>query len=322
MPLIDLPLADLERYQGSSPCPEDFDQFWNDSLKELDRIDPETKLIFSEFQIAGFECYNLYFKSTFDALIHGVVIKPLHCAKKTPAVLVFHGYSCNIGDWFALLPYAACGMTVLAMDCRGQGGLSVDSGGVKGNTFHGHVIRGVDDEPSKLLYRNIFLDCARLAQIAMSLSWINPAKIGITGASQGGGLALAAAALEKRVSCCAPIFPFLSDYKRIWDMDLDIECYAELRDYFRKHDPLHRQEKHFFTQLGYIDVMNLAKRIRCPVEMHTGLMDRTCPASTQFAIFNRLQSVKNMIVYPDFAHEPLPGSADSVLQFMIRNLQG
>jgi len=30
-----------------------------------------------------------------------------------------------------------------AMDCRGQGGSSEDSGGVKGNTLCGHIIRGL-----------------------------------------------------------------------------------------------------------------------------------------------------------------------------------
>ena len=31
---------------------------------------------------------------------------------------------------------------VAAMDCRGQGGLSEDVGGVKGTTVNGHIIRG------------------------------------------------------------------------------------------------------------------------------------------------------------------------------------
>ena len=48
---------------------------------------------------------------------------------------MFHGYRGNSGDlprlfwgWTDKLGYAAAGFTVAAMDCRGQGGLSEDSG--------------------------------------------------------------------------------------------------------------------------------------------------------------------------------------------------
>lgn len=321
MPLIDLSPAELEQYYGSSPCPENFNSFWRDSLKELAALPADPKLTPAGFQVPGFECLELHFSGVGGAVIHGVVIKPAGTGS-TPAVLVFHGYSCNIGDWFSLLPYAACGMTVLAMDCRGQGGSSTDPGGVKGGTWHGHVVRGVEDAPEKLLFRNIFLDCVRLAEIAGALEWVDSARIGVTGASQGGGLALACAALAPRIRCCVPVFPFLSDYKRIWDMDLDVECYAELRDYFRKRDPLHATEAAFFEKLGYIDVQNLAERIRCPVQMHTALLDRTCPVSTQFAIYNRLRGEREMLIYPDFAHEPLPGCADAGLLFLLKHLRG
>ena len=59
-----------------------------------------------------------------------------------PAVLQFHGYGSNSGDWIDKLPYVAQGMTVAVLDCRGQGGLSEDPGGVPGTTQHGHFIRG------------------------------------------------------------------------------------------------------------------------------------------------------------------------------------
>ena len=91
---------------------------------------------------------------------------PSTCARerrrsRIGAVLMFHGYSGNSGDWSDKLDYVAQGLSVAALDCRGQGGLSEDAGGVKGNTLRGHIIRGLDDEPEKLLFRQIFLDYAR-----------------------------------------------------------------------------------------------------------------------------------------------------------------
>ena len=49
-----------------------------------------------------------------------------------PAVLMFHGYSGSSGDWSDKLGYVALGYTVAALDRRGQGGLSEDSGHVQG----------------------------------------------------------------------------------------------------------------------------------------------------------------------------------------------
>ena len=57
--------------------------------------------------------------------------------------------------------------TVAALDCRGQGGLSEDNGAVQGWTLRGHIIRGLDDAPEKLYYRQMFLDTAQLAKIGV-----------------------------------------------------------------------------------------------------------------------------------------------------------
>jgi cephalosporin-C deacetylase len=44
--------------------------------------------------------------------------------------------------------------------------------------------------------------------------------------------------------------------------------------------------------------------------MAIALMDTVCPPSTQFAAYNRLVAPKSRVLYPDFAHEQLPGWAD------------
>ena len=51
--------------------------------------------------------------------------------------------------------------------------------------------------------------------------------------------------------------------------------------------------------------------------MYTGQMDTICPPSTQFAAYNKITSKKNVIFYPDFGHEGLPGEPDSTFNFMM-----
>lgn len=316
MPLIDMPLEQLKTYMGSSPCPEDMDAYWDEALAEMHAVDPQVELVPADFQTPYADCFDLWFTGVRNARIHAKYLRPKNVAEPHPAVLMFHGYTGNCGDWTDKLGYAAMGFSVFAMDCRGQGGLSQDVGGVVGNTHNGHIIRGLDDSPENLLFRHIFLDTAELARIAMAMSEVDPDRVGVTGASQGGALTIACASLEPKIRKLAPVYPFLCDYRRVWEMDLAKDAYQEIRTYFRMFDPCHEREEAIFERLGYIDLQNLSKRIRGEVMMTVGLMDTICPPSTQFSAYNRITAPKSLVLYPDFGHENLPGLSDKVFAFL------
>ena len=319
MPLLfDMPFEKLKDYQGINPRPADFDVFWDKALAEMHAVDPQIKIIpDEEFQTPFATCSHLWFTGVGGARIHAKLLQPKNPAKKHPAVLQFHGYSGASGAWVEYLGYVAAGFTVAALDCRGQGGLSEDAGGVKGTTHRGQIIRGLDDAPDKLLFRQIFLDTAQLAKIVMEMDDVDESRVGAMGGSQGGGLTLACISLEPRIKRAAPMYPFLSDYRRVWNIDQAKDAYAELRDYFRFFDPQHKREDEIFERLGYIDVQYLAPRIKANVMMGVGLMDTVCPPSTQFAAYNKITSEKSLEVYPDFGHENLPGFWDKAFQFML-----
>ncbi len=316
MPLVDMPLEQLYEYKGRTPRPEDFDAYWERGLVEMAEKDPEPELIPHSLSAPFAECFDLYFTGVGGARIHAKYLRPKTTIAPHPAVLMFHGYSGNSGDWCDKLNYVGLGFSVAAMDCRGQGGQSEDPGGVRGNTLRGHIIRGLDDAADRLLFRQVFLDTAQLARVVMSLPEVDPDRVGVTGGSQGGGLTVACAALEPRIKRAAPVFPFLCDYRRVWEMDLATGAYEELRTFFRSFDPLHEREEEIFTRLGYIDNQYLAPRIRAEVLWPIGLMDTICPPSTQFAAYNRIPSKKRLLIYPDFGHEGLPGCNDRIFEFL------
>lgn len=311
-----MPLAKLKKYQGRNPKPADFDRYWNRALREMRSTDPKLELIRSNFQADCAECFDLYFTGGRGARIHAKYLRPKNIRKPHPAVVMFHGYSDSCGEWNDKLNYVALGFSVAALDCRGQGGLSEDKGGIKGTTYKGHIIRGLDDSPDALLFRQIFLDTAQLAGIVMSMPEVDPKRVGATGGSQGGGLTLACAALEPRIKKAVSHVPFLCDYQRVWEMDLAQGAYEELKTFFRQFDPRHEREDEIFNRLGYVDVQHLAGRIRAETLMITNLMDTTCPPSTQFAAYNKIKARKKMIIHPDFGHEYAPGSYDAAFRFL------
>ncbi len=319
MPLMfDMPLERLKTYEGTNPKPDDFDAFWDARLAETRAMDASVEITPAAFQAPFARCSHLYFTGAGGARVHAKLLQPTAVGGPGPGVVMFHGYSADSGDWTGKLAYVAAGYTVAALDCRGQGGRSEDVGGVAGNTLRGHIIRGLDDTPQKMLFVQIYQDTAQLAGIVMDLPEVDPARVGATGGSQGGGLTLACAALEPRVARAAPVFPFLCDYQRVWEMDLAKNAYQELQDYFRRFDPRHERQADVFNQLGYIDVQHLAPRIRGEILMSTGLMDQVCPPSTQFAAYNKITAPKSMDLYPDFGHEGLPGHADRIFQFLSK----
>ncbi|CAN5360224.1 acetylxylan esterase [soil metagenome] len=317
MPLTDFPLEKLRTYRGITARPADFDAYWTSALAELDALDPQLQLAPADHQFPGAECFLAHWNGVGNARLHAKYLRPAGVSAPHSLIIIFHGYSGFSGDWVDKLAWVAMGFSVLAVDVRGQSGLSDGGGSTRGKIFAGLVTRGLAEGSHALYFRHVFQDAALAARIAMQLPHVDPARIVVKGDSQGGGLAIACAALEPRIAAAASLYPFLSDYRRVWEMDLAENAYEDIRKWFREYDPLHEREDWFFEQLGYIDVQHLAPRVRGRVIMGVGLADKVCPPSTQFAIFNRLECEKKMLVYPDFGHENIRTWADDAAEFLV-----
>ena len=321
MPSMDMPLDKLKTYMGCTPKPADFDAYWETALAEMHAIDPQIEMSPSAFQAPNAECFDLTFTGVRNTRIYAKYLRPLNVKPGAhPGIVEFHGYSGNSGAWHNKLAYVNAGFCVLSMDCRGQGGKSNDNATFMGTTFRGNIVRGLGDpDPQNLAFRHIFLDTAQLAKIAIeNIEEIDGQRVGCMGGSQGGALTYACASLEPRIKRCAPAVPFLSDYKRVWDMDLDQNAYEELRYFFMQFDPEHQREDEFFTTLGYIAVNHLAPRIKANKLQGSSLLDNICPPSTQFAAYNNVQSEKAMKLYPDFGHGLPSVWGDAAYEHMIQ----
>ena len=317
MPMIDMPLEQLRTYRGINPKPSDYDEYWDRALNELKETDPEVSITESEFQSPGAECFDLYFTGVKGGRIYAKLLKPEHINGTAPAVLMFHGYGASSGNWSQYLWLVANGFVVAALDCRGQGGKSEDLNPVSGTTLQRQIVRGMaDSDPDNLYFRQVFLDTVALSHIVMDLDYVDETRVATMGGSQGGALSLVCAALEPRIAKIATAYPFLSDYKRVWEMDRATGSYGDLHAYLRNYDPLHENEEEFFTKLGYIDIRHIVHRIKGDVLMAVGLMDSVCLPSTSFAVYNHIEAKKDILIYPDYGHEILPGLNDRRLLFL------
>lgn len=55
MPLVDMPLEELYKYKGSTPCPKDFDEYWAGGLAEMNAISDEPQFIKNDFTAKGID---------------------------------------------------------------------------------------------------------------------------------------------------------------------------------------------------------------------------------------------------------------------------
>lgn len=306
---------ELLKYNGVSPCPADIDEYWNDAIVEMKATDADVSLI-KVWDLPTVECFDMFFTGVGGARVHAKFAKPKNITNPIGAIVTFHGYHARFSGWNRLLLFAGQGFCVAAMDCRGQAGLSEDNSSCIGPTVEGHIIRGAfESDPKKLLYRSIFLDAAQLAGILMDLDYVDENRVFTFGGSQGGALSLACASLEPRIKKVLPYCPFLCDFKKAYE--LGGSAFEEIQKYFSLTDPRHETEEYLFNRLAYIDIQNLVHRLRAKVKMVTGLKDTVCPPLTQFAMYNKIPTEKEYILYPDHAHEDYPQIFDIALRWFI-----
>ena len=311
-------MKELENYSGSGIKPSDFDAFWEDGLREMESLPLDYILdpVDIPSQVANF--YHLTFKGVGGATIHCQLITPKETAGRNfKGLLQFHGYHTDSGDFQDKIGWAAEGFVVLAMDARGQGGLSEDRTQTSGGVMKGLIIRGMEEGKNNLYFRQVFLDTAHVARILKSMDFVNENRIYAQGASQGGGLTIACAGLVPDLYRIYVSYPFLSDYRKAYSLGAQTSAFEEIPYWFQFRDPLHKREKEIFDTLEYIDIQHFAPRIKAEVCWAVGMQDTIVPPITQMATYNNITTKKNLIILPEYGHEYLPKVSDDMRSYFI-----
>jgi cephalosporin-C deacetylase len=174
----------------------------------------------------------------------------------------------------------------------------------------GLIIRGIEEGHENLYYVRQYLDLASAAKILMNLDYVDENNITVQGASQGGGLAIVCAALMPQIKTVIATYPFLSDFRKAYQLGAQTSAFEEIPYWFQFRDPLHLREDWFFEQLEYIDIQNFAARIKAEVIWIMGGQDIVVPPITLMAAYNKIQSHKQLFVLPEYGHEYLPKISD------------
>lgn len=322
MPGTDMKLEQLRAYTGSWQKPADFEAFWQKAMDKVAACRLEISQEEVPFVQRRLKCYRISLRALDGCILRAKYICPSdrsqHSSELHPTMIQFHDYPGAARSWHYLSRYAAIGYHVLAPDCRGQGGESESGCAGRGPTAYGPIFQGLDDVPEHMYLYQLFTDAFLWIKAVKMLPGVDKEALSVYGEGQGGGLALACAAMYPDIVKCAAHYPMLCDYKRVWDKDFDVNAYEGLRYFFRWRDPMHQREKEIFDKLAYMDVKNFASLVKAETLISTGLQDIVSPPSAQFAIVNELNCKKRHIVYPKHGHELNNFFENELLKFLIR----
>lgn len=288
----------LENYCPELTRQEDFFPFWENEIKKSNELSLQTEMNLLDYPLSQVKVYDVTFQGVNGVQIHGWYMVPDFIAeKKYPCLVCYHGYGGSRGVPSDHMLWILAGMAVFAVDCRGQGGITGDSGCASGGGIYGLTCRGIL-EKEDYYYREVYLDCIRSLDVIWSRNEIDRDKIVLYGISQGGGLAMAVASLDNRPAMVLADVPGNSDLER--RVEGEHGSFGAVSNYLKYYP--HNEQKVYKT-LSYFDTMNMAERMKCPVHASVALKDVTCPAECYFASYNRITVKKTIDLYPYNGHE-------------------
>jgi cephalosporin-C deacetylase len=305
MPVYDLDIAELESYRIGRAEPADLDEFWHQALGAAESASWDPEFTAVDTPLREIDVYDVRFSGFNGDPIRGWLLVPA-TGSPVPCRVQFAYYGGGRGTYLQHVLYPSAGVAVFATDNRAQGawgglGDTPDPSAMStGAEYPGFLTRGLGS-PDTYYYKRVYIDAVQAVNAVAAHPSVDETRIGVSGASQGGGLALASAALAPNlIGTCHAALPFLCDFHRSSLVATD-GPYLELAAYLANHLS---EVDSVLGILDYFDNGHLASRISARTLVSVGLMDATCPPSGVFAAFNAIAgSAKRIATYEYLTHQ-------------------
>ncbi len=296
--------------------PADFDAFWQSVQAELSAVPLEwERLPGAGGETAAHRVDWLRFSSLDDRLIYGWLAVP----KDAPPAgnrgfLWLPGYSLGNPPPGPESIYPE--MLTFGLNLHGN---LPDAPYVHPSVSGADYITEGIMSPQTYIYRRIVAHCLRALEVLAAQPEVSLGRVMVGGMSQGGGLALVAAALSPWVRLCLADMPWLCALDLALSL-LDRERYRRMKT-ARYPDArgliADEAEAHpeaaadIYQTYRYFDPLSHAAGITCPTQMSAGGRDPSCKTPTIYAVYNELRCEKEMLYLPQTGHEIVPAMREA-----------
>jgi len=292
MPQSDSQIAKLEALDVPQTKRPDFDVFWSDAIRRCETVPLNVKGDTTS------EVRDLTFDGLDGTPVHTWLLLPPEAKVKTVPVLIHcHGANRSRGKPEDFADWLAAGCAVISPDFRLQRGTTGSVTTFDGDGTSGWWTLNLNNLSHSYLYC-VWTDFLRAVRLARETPEIDRSRIAVAGHSQGGGMALGLAALDRRVALCMADVP-----SSCW-MENRIATRsgggAGIADYLAAFPGRAETVR---RNLSYFDNINLAPQIICPALVSCGMQDTICPPECTYAAYNKIRSAKEMAIYPQAGHE-------------------
>lgn len=287
----------MEKYVPTLTAPPDMDSYWDGTLREYADKPLNASREKTDTPMPYIEVFKVVYEGVDDTPVHGWYLLPRFTGPgKLPCIVLFHGYGGSKGFPEDYAKWLLAGIAVFSIDVRGQTGETGNRHRRSFGTARGWMTEGILDRDT-CYYKAITIDALKALDWVSEQPEVDPGRICVAGESQGGGLAMIAAALSRKPAAAVADIPNMChmDYG-ILHSDSSLSEAASLVSRFPEY------LSDVLTTLSYFDNMNLAHRIRIPILVSCGLKDTCCMPETVYAAFNRITADKQMHTYPFNGH--------------------
>lgn len=300
---MEMSLEELRGYRPQRDEPADFDEFWQGTLQAARKhpLALEHRPVQTGLKLIAVD--DVTFAGYDGQPIKAWLLRPAAAEGPLPCIVEYCGYGGGRGLPHEQLYWASAGYAHLLMDTRGQGGGwrvgdTPDDAAGAGPSINGYMTRGIQS-PETYYYRRLYTDAVRAVEAARAHPAVDPGRVAVKGASQGGGIAIAVAGLVGDLVAALPDVPFLQHFRRATEIT-DAFPYKEIGNFLATQRT--RVDEALRT-LSYFDGVNFAARATAPALYSVALMDEVCPPSTVFASFNHYEGPKEIVVHRYNGHE-------------------
>ncbi len=297
--------------------PADFSAFWQQTLDEAAGTPLSYKRErYPELCTDQVECDVVRIQIDAHQCLYAYLFMPVGAKKGScPAVLCPPGAGIktikNPKPFYAENGFIRLETEIHGLDPRLDDGTFAEISAAFNSSANGYLENGIDSR-ERYYMRHVYVGLVKAIDLLTSLPEWDGRNIAVQGGSQGGGLALVAAGLDKRITQCVVNHPALAD----------MAAYAEAG----RTGGYPHMSREFLTPehvrtLSYFDAVNFARHISCPVRMTWGYNDDVCTPTTSYAVWNTLTCPKEAVITPVNEHWTSADTERSHMEWILQHLK-